>query len=646
MAEPNMHSMRRYPIGAELLDGGVSFRVWAPDYEGVDLVLQNGDRHALQQEEHGYWSVFVQGLSAGERYRFALSGQGDLLPDPCSRFQPEGAPGPSMVIDPKAFQWSDSDWKGPEQQGVYYELHVGTFTPEGTFAAASEKLAWLKDLGVTVVELMPVNTCVGSFGWGYDGVLLFAPTLNYGEPDDLRRFVDRAHELGLGVIHDVVYNHFGPGEICPRFAQDYYSQRPANEWGKSMNFDGPNSEPVREFFCANAAYWIDEFHFDGLRIDATQALLDDSPEHIVIALGRAARSAAKDRTILLVSENEPQESYQVRDPDKGEGFGLDALWNDDFHHSARVALTGRNEAYFHDHQGRAQEFASAAKYGFLFQGQRYDWQNANRGHFGLDLQPHHFIHFIQNHDQIANTPGSNRIGQLTSPSLLRAMTALLLLGPQSPMLFQGQEFGATTKFAYFLDQEGEIAEAVAAGRKAFVCQFPSLDEQAAQDSLPLPHERSTFLNSKLDWGEAERNRPVVELHRDLLRLRQETPAIRRSQQERSVDTSTLSENAFLLRFFGEHQSDDRLLLVNFGGDLRVRSIPDPLYAPPAGHKWVRVWSSESVRYGGTGQRDIDTDEPWVLTGHTTLLFEPHPAEPRATPHKNALDLYQGLLRGI
>ncbi|WP_108397376.1 alpha-amylase family glycosyl hydrolase [Devosia submarina] len=639
-----MRKDRRYPIGAEPIADGVSFRVWAPDHQSVSLVLDNGQEHAFEPEESGYWSLFAPGLGAGALYRFRLSGRSELLPDPCSRFQPQGVAGPSMAVDPTTFEWSDANWAGPRRQAVYYELHIGTFTQEGTLAAATEKLAWLRDVGVTIIELMPLNTCVGSFGWGYDGVLLFAPTPNYGTPDDLRRFIDRAHALGLGVIHDVVYNHFGPGEICPLYAADYFSGRPANEWGKSMNFDGPNSAPVREFFCSNAAYWIDEFHFDGLRIDATQALQDDGPEHIISALSKAARAAAGSRSIVLVSENEPQQSYQVRSSAKGKGYGLDALWNDDFHHSARVALTGRSEAYFHDHLGRAQEFVSAAKYGFLFQGQRYDWQDANRGHFGLDLLPDNFIHFIQNHDQIANTPGSRRISQLTSPALLRAVTALLLLGPQSPMLFQGQEFGATTNFYYFLDQQGEVAAAVEAGRKAFVSQFPSLDEKQALGHVQPPHERSTFNSSKLNWTETKLHQHIVELHLNLLQLRRTTAAFQRSQQQRTVDGSTISENAFLLRYFGEKQHEDRLLLVNLGSDVKVRSIPDPLYAPPTGYKWITAWSSQEVRYGGTGQRNVDTDEPWVLTAETALLFAPQQAARKAVPSKEFLDAYQYNLR--
>lgn len=635
--------VRRYPVGAEIAPGGVAFRVWAPDHEEIVLVGPEGPRQPLEPEGNGYFSGLVEGMGAGDRYRFALPGDEQLLPDPASRFQPDGVAGPSMVIDPRSYEWSDAGWQGPDASPVYYELHVGTFTRQGTFAASTEKLEWLKELGVTVIELMPLNTWIGTFGWGYDGVLLFAPTANYGKPDDVRQFVDRAHLLGIGVILDVVYNHFGPGEICPRYANAYYSQRPANEWGKSLNFDGPDSGPVRDFVCANAAYWIDEFHLDGLRIDATQALIDESDEHIVGCLGRDARAAARGRRILLVSENEPQQIRQVRPPQAG-GFGLDALWNDDFHHSARVALTGRAEAYFHDHRGRPQEFVSAAKYGYLFQGQRYDWQNAARGSAGLDARPFNFVHFLQNHDQIANTPGSRRIGHLASPAKLRALTALLLLGPQAPMLFQGQEFDATTPFHYFLDQHGEVAKAVMEGRAEFLSQFPSLDRPEMRRTMAPPHDRATFEASRLDWTDAERNAATVALHRDLLQLRRETAALRHAQRERALDGAVVGQDAFLLRFFGPSSAADRLLIVNLGSDLALRSVPDPLYAPPDGHVWTLCWSSEDVCYGGIGQRQIDTREPWLLTAVTALLFSPEPAEPRAPAGKSEMDDWQRSLR--
>ncbi len=320
------------------------------------------------------------------RYGFRTDTAEKLLPDPASRFQPEGPHGPSEIIDPDTFRWTDQGWRGrPREELVIYEMHVGSFTPEGSWEAAARELPELAALGITCIELMPVADFPGRFGWGYDGVDLFAPTRLYGRPDEFRRFVDRAHAHGIAVILDVVYNHFGPdGNYLRCFSQSYFSDRYKNEWGDPINFDGPDSGPVREFFLANAGYWIDEYHLDGLRLDATQQIFDASDDHIMAAIVRQVREAASGRTTFIVGENEPQHARLVRPPERG-GYGLDALCNDDFHHSAMVALTGRREAYYTDYRGAPGEFVAAAKYGFLYQGQRYVWQRQRRGRLALDL---------------------------------------------------------------------------------------------------------------------------------------------------------------------------------------------------------------------------------------------------------------------
>ena len=384
---------RRYPIGAEVTEDGVFFRVWAPKRRHVSVVIEGGGEHALAPEGGGYFSGTIARAPAGTRYRFRLDQGKTLYPDPASRFQPDGPHGPSEIVDPFTFRWSDAGWAGVKLEGqILYEMHIGTFTPEGTWAAAAAKLPLLKDIGVTVLEMMPVNEFPGEFGWGYDGVDLFAPTRLYGAPDDLRRFVDAAHGLGMGVLLDVVYNHLGPdGNYLACFSDGYQTDRYKGEWGNPINFDGPDSGPVREFFVANAAYWIDEFHFDGLRIDATQSMFDASDEHVLANIVRAARDAAGERSIMIVGENEPQHTKLVRAPAQ-DGYGLDALWNDDLHHSAMVALTGRNEAYYEDHEGAPQEFIAAAKYGYLFQGQFYAHQGKRRGTPGLDLSARRLRH--------------------------------------------------------------------------------------------------------------------------------------------------------------------------------------------------------------------------------------------------------------
>lgn len=614
-------SGRRLPIGAEVDAEGVSFRIWAPARKRCFLVIDDVE-YEMTAEDGGYFHLYLVGHAAGTRYRFHFGDATDLLADPASRFQPDGPSGPSVVVDPGRYQWNDRDWRGIRPIGVVlYEMHIGTFTREGTFVAAKEKLAKLRAIGINCLEIMPINEFEGEFGWGYDGTLLYAPTRLYGTPDDVRAFIDEAHRIGIGVILDVVYNHFGHGERFCELTPDYFTERYSNEWGKSINFDGPNSHGVREYVAKNAAYWIDEYHFDGLRIDATQALFDSSLEHIVTVIAREARAAAGQRQIYLVSENEPQQTDMVRPAATG-GHGLDALWNDDFHRSATVALTGRNEGYYHDHRGTAQEFVSAAKYGCLFQGQRYDWQDQPRGTAGLDLKPWNFVHFLQNHDQIANSGTGARIGHITSPARLRALTALQLLGPQTPMLFQGQEFGASSPFCYFADHDGEFADTVRQGRRDFVSQFPNLRDKRLIIQMADPCARETFDSAKLDWAECENNAAVVLLHRDLLKLRQTHKAFSRQACARDgqIDGSVLSSSAFLLRFFAEQQSDERLLLINFGKDLVIDSLPDPLFAPPQGQQWRLCWSSEDASYGGSGRRPYDFQKRWVLNGDIALVL--------------------------
>jgi len=496
---------RRYAVGAEPQESGTHFRVWAPRRRAVDVVVEGRPPSPLAAEGDGYFSGQVEGVGAGALYRFRLDG-GDAFPDPASRFQPEGPHGPSEVIDARSFAWADRGWPGITPVGqVLYEMHVGTFTPEGTFAAAARELPALRELGVTVVEVMPLAEFPGRFGWGYDGVDLYAPTRLYGRPDDFRRFVDAAHGLGLGVILDVVYNHVGPdGNYLPQFSDTWFDRVRVGEWGDLVNFDGEGSAGVRQFVVDNGAYWVEEFHLDGLRLDATQAIFDESPQHVLGVLSRRVRAAAAPRTLLLVAENEPQETRLARPVDRG-GLGIDALWNDDFHHSAVVALTGSREAYYNDHRGRPQEFISSAKYGYLFQGQRYSWQGQRRGHAGLDLPRTAFIHFIENHDQVANSGDGRRLHAVASPARYRALTALLLLGPATPMLFQGQEFASSAPFFYFADHAPDLAALVRSGRKEFLKQFPGLATDGMQAQIPVPSDPDTFARCRLNHGERARH---------------------------------------------------------------------------------------------------------------------------------------------
>jgi maltooligosyltrehalose trehalohydrolase len=620
---------RRYPIGAELIDGQAHFRVWAPKAKRLEVVIE-GEGHALDREASGYFSGAVK-TGAGTRYRFRLDGAENSYPDPASRFQPEGPHGPSCVVDPRAFPREDSAWKGTKLAGhIMYEMHIGTFTPEGTWRAAAEKLPLLKQDGITLVEMMPIADFPGEFGWGYDGVNMFAPCHLYGSPDDLRFFVDRAHAIGLAVILDVVYNHFGPdGNYLGVFSDDYINRERPNEWGDCINFDGRNSGPVREFFVTNGAYWIDEFHFDGFRFDATQSIHDESDEYIVGAVGWAARKAAGERSILLIAENEPQETKLIRPRSEG-GDDLDALWNDDWHHTALVAVTGNREAYFTDYLGTPQEFISAAKYGYLFQGQPYVWQEAPRGYPALGARPEAFVSFIENHDQVSNTAFGERVRFLTSPGRYRALTALLLLGPWTPLLFQGEEFGASTPFQFFTDVgDDNLKEAIRKGRYEFLAQFPSVAAPDVQARLPLPSDRSTFERCKLDWADREKYPQLYELHRDLIRLRQTDPRFR-ELIPKGVDGAVLGRRSFVLRYFAEQPENARLLVVNFGTQGAFSPAPEPLLAPPEDHEWQLMWTSEAPQYGGIGMSAVASEQGWRIFAESAVALK---AVPRRGPRK-------------
>lgn len=598
---------RRLPIGVEVdPQGGAHARVWAPKRRKVEVVTYDAQgaelsATALAAESCGYFSGAVASAAAGTLYRFRLDG-GDAFPDPASRFQPDGPHGPSQIVDPTRFQWSDRDWAGATIEGqVISEIHIGTFTPEGTFRAAIEKLDHFVDVGITCIEVMPLNEFGGRFGWGYDGVNWFAPTHHYGTPDDVRAFVDAAHARGLAVILDVVYNHLGPdGNYLPQFSDTVLTKR-ATEWGEAINYDGDGSGGVRELVIQNAGYWISEFHFDGLRLDATQNIYDESQPKLIQELIANARRAAGDRRIIVIAENEPQNQALVTQ------LGVDALWNDDFHHSAFVAMTGNNEAYLSGYRGRPQEFVSAAKYGFLYQGQYYPWQKQRRGTAALSLAPKHFVAFLESHDQVSNLAHSMRMHQLANPAMCRALKALLMLSPQTPMLFQGEEFGSTSPFPFFAGHSGDLAKAVLKGRTEFLEQFPGVKADGRGTILD-PSDEKTMEVCRIDWRQRETHAATLRMHRDLIRLRKTDPVLasQRGAADCALDGAVLDDHAFALRYRSlEH--GDRLVLVNLAIGLTLHPNPEPLLAPPAGARWHTIWSSECVEYGGYGTPEIDME---------------------------------------
>lgn len=627
---------RKYPIGAEPVAGGVHFRVWAPKRKQVEVLLTSGpgapESLHLRREAGGYFSGLSRTARPGTRYRFRLdSGKGAGFPDPGSRFQPDGPHGDSEVVDSR-FPWTDHRWKGVQLKGqVLYEMHIGTFTKEGTWAAAADQLAELSAVGITLIEVMPVAEFPGRFGWGYDGVDLFAPSWLYGTPDQFRSFVDRAHQHRIGVILDVVYNHLGPdGNYLKEFSDAYFSHENTTDWGEPINFDGGECGPVREFFLTNAAYWIRDFHLDGLRLDATQNIYDTGPSHIIKDIVQGVRLVGRARRTIVIAENEPQDGNLIRPVARG-GYGVDALWNDDFHHSANVALTGRNDAYYTDHRGDVQEFISAAKHGFLYQGQWYSWQKQRRGSSALDFPPEVFVNFIQNHDQIANSATGQRIHELSSPGSFRAMTALLLLMPNTPMLFQGQEFAASTPFRYFSDHKPEISKLVLEGRTDFLSQFRSLQALENKAALADPGNPATFEGCKLNFDERQRHAPLYAMHKDLLRLRREDPVFA-AQAKDALDGAVLGRGAFLLRFFNVAHGD-RLLLVSLDADLHLNSAPEPLLAPPLGSHWEVLFHTDDQKYGGLGAYSPEASDGWRVPGRAAVALKSVLTQPSDTRPK-------------
>jgi maltooligosyltrehalose trehalohydrolase len=613
-------------LGAHCRAGKASFRAWAPHARNVAVVVEFPETatYALQAEGNGYFNSHddagLAALQAGTLYKYSVDGKGPY-PDPCSRFQPAGPHGPSLLVDPGAYQWHDGNWRGVQLHGqVIYELHVGAFTAAGTFDAARETLAHLSDLGVTMVELLPIAECPGHWNWGYDGVQLFAPYHVYGDHEALKRFVDAAHQQGIAVMLDVVYNHLGPdGNYLKCFSADYFSTQYSTEWGEALNFDGPNCRGARDFVIGNARYWMREFHLDGLRLDATQSLFDSSKPHIVAELVAGARRAAGGRSIIITAENEPERGEHMDSVAEG-GFNLDAMWNDDFHHAARVALTGSRDGYFYDYTGRAQEFVSAIRRGFLYQGQYYHWQKQARGSPLQRSKAASCVHYLQNHDQVGNSRIGDRLHNLAAPARYRALTAVLLLGPQTPLLFMGQEFLASSPFMFFADHRGELQRLAHAGRRQFLAQFRAYADEAVQQAIPDPAAAATFLNSKLDWKEAALHASALAMHRDLLRLRRQDPVI--SQQDSAaIDGATLSERAFVLRW-ADARHGDRLLVVNLDYELVLEPAPEPLLAPSRNCAWGVLWSSEDFRYDGQGiVSPVTADQRWRISANSAVLLQ-------------------------
>jgi maltooligosyltrehalose trehalohydrolase len=496
------------------------FRVWAPAAERVEVEVA-GARHPMRKADGGWHEAVVDGCGEGVDYSFVLDGA-EPLPDPRSGWQPRGIHGPSRLVAHAGFPWTDGGWRGiPPRSAVIYELHVGTFTPAGTFDGVIDKLDHLVRLGVTAVELMPVVEFSGNRGWGYDGVDLYAPHHAYGGPERLKRLVDACHGHGLGVIMDVVYNHLGPvGNYLGRFGP-YFTDRYATPWGQAVNFDGPDSRPVRDFICDNALMWLRDYHCDGLRLDAVHAIFDMSALHILEEIGTRveALAAQLDRSLFVIAESDLNDPRLVRSREAG-GYGLDAQWSDDFHHALHAALTGERSGYYEDF-GSVADIAKALADAYVYDGRYSAHRRRVHGRPATGLPGSRFLGYLQNHDQVGNRARGERSAALMSTDLLKVAAALVVLSPFIPMLFQGEEWGASTPFCYFTDhQEPELGRAVSEGR---VREFAAFGWQ--RDEIPDPQQLSTFEMSRLDWGDLDRepHAGLLRWHQELIRIRRRFP---------------------------------------------------------------------------------------------------------------------------
>jgi maltooligosyltrehalose trehalohydrolase len=593
------------PFGAEYGEGATRFRLWAPACDSVRLELGRDKPHSIPMARGGggWHEALVERVHPGEAYAFRVKDGAPAVPDPASRANPWDVNGPSVVVDPLAYDWQDDGWRGrPWHEAVVYELHVGTFTPEGTFLAAIGKLDHLASLGVTAIELMPLADFAGRRNWGYDGVLAFAPDASYGPPEDLKRLVDAAHARGLMVLLDVVYNHFGPeGNYLALYAPQFFNPAHRTAWGAAINFDGKDSDTVRDFFIDNALYWIGEFRFDGLRMDAIHAIADDSPRPIVTEIAEAiAAGPGRERAVHIVVENDRNEAHLL----ERRGGHATAQWNDDAHHAFHLLLTGERDGYYRDYADRpAWHLARALAEGFAYQGEASPHREGEpRGEPSAHLPLEAFVPFLQNHDQVGNRAFGERITLLAPPEGLRLATAVLLLAPKVPLLFMGEEYGARTPFLYFCDFHGELARAVRDGRRREFAAFAQFAGDAAREKIPDPNAEATFLASKLAWDDIARGEHAKALahHRGLLRLRAREIVPRMAKGARG-SFETLGARGIAVDWTLGDGSRLRLR-ANFGPDrLAIHAAPGALLH----HEGAAAGADALAGWSGTWTLEVD-----------------------------------------
>ena len=605
-----MNRRHNMPFGAECRDDGkVRFRLWAPAARQVELRIEcpkDSRSIPLDRQDQGWFELITDAATPGTLYRFRIDGAKEV-PDPASRFQPRDVHGPSQVIDPDVFDWKDDAWRGRTwNQAVIYELHVGTFTRAGNLSGVKERLDYLADLGVTAIELMPLSDFPGKRNWGYDGVLPFAPDSSYGRPEDLKHLVQSAHQRGIMVLLDVVYNHFGPeGNYLGSYAPQFFTDRHKTPWGNGINFDGPESRVVREFFIHNTLYWLTEYHLDGLRLDAVDAILDDSTPDILTELAATVRAAiASDRQVRLILENDRNQASRLRRTAQCLPQAYDAQWNDDIHHALHVLITSEKDGYYSDYADRPLDHLGRCLVsGFAYQREASLYRNGKtRGESTEGLPLTAFVSFLQNHDQVGNRAFGERIVTIADPPAVRAAVEILLLAPSPPMLFMGEEFGTQTPFLFFCDFEKDLAAAVTAGRRNEFARFTRFSDPAARTGIPDPNAESTFEISHLDWNVIQQplHQGWLRLYRQLIELRHQHIVPRLSSPCGVKSSYTANEQCGLNAQWEFPDRSKLTLLANLTSH-SVSEVTSP-------HSAI-IYSSEKVR---ENELQSGTLPPWSV----------------------------------
>ena len=581
-------------------DDAVQFTVWAPRVSSVAVRLLTPENFTvpLERQANGLHSGIIRRCPPGSRYLYFLDGE-RLRPDPVSRFQPEGVHGPSEVVDPHAFCWTDQDWKGlPLTEMIIYELHPGTFTAAGTFTALLPHLEYLKnEVGVTAIELMPVAEFPGQRNWGYDGTHLYAPHSAYGGPLGLKTLVNACHEKGLAVILDVVYNHLGPeGNYLSEYGP-YFTDRYQTPWGQAVNFDGEDSQEVRRYVIDNALYWVTEYHIDALRLDAIHGIFDAHPTHILQELGEAVqtRAGALGRTVLVIAESDLNDNRVITDICCAGGWGLDAQWNDDFHHALHALLTGERQGYYQDF-GQLAHFARALTDGFVYQGQFSQYRQRAHGTLSRHLPSERFVICSQNHDQVGNRAYGDRLSTLVPFPALKLAAGLVLLAPNIPLLFMGEEYGETAPFLYFTSHtDPALAQAVREGRRREFASF------TRQQEVPDPQEAETFRRSSLQHHlrEQEPHRALLRFYHDLIALRKSSPSLRHCHKAH-MEVEMFSEHQLLFICRWQSQRETLLIVASFA----PQSVSISLPLPPG--RWQQILDADAKRYGGSDSARLPT----------------------------------------